>query len=233
MSCPAIRARSSCGTTVSSKPWMPGQGSRPSRRAARRLPRSSSRTDGARAPTRGARRPLLLWDASPVERTSGLAGRTSSGCRSGAAGAGSGAMGQEEDRRGPGGRGPSGQEGRPRSSACSSPTTPTSRSGSGDLGTKFTDVQKGAHTRGQDRAGDGVRPGAGRGWCSAAERAGSTESVAAVQAAGGSSGRTRWSGRCRSCSTSLARCRSRSVAGIAAMADSLVAEVLTSLIDED
>ena len=40
---PAIRARSSCGMTVSSKPCSPGHGSRPSRSAASRLSRISSR----------------------------------------------------------------------------------------------------------------------------------------------------------------------------------------------
>src|SRR3954451_8522160 len=42
-SCPAISARSSWGMTVSSKPCSPGQGSRPSRKAASRLSRSSVR----------------------------------------------------------------------------------------------------------------------------------------------------------------------------------------------
>ena len=43
-SCPAISARSSCGITVSSKPCRPGHGSRPSRSAASRLSRISSRS---------------------------------------------------------------------------------------------------------------------------------------------------------------------------------------------
>src|SRR6478736_610429 len=43
MSWPAISARSSCGMTVSSNPCRPGQGSRPSRRAASRLARISWR----------------------------------------------------------------------------------------------------------------------------------------------------------------------------------------------
>src|SRR3954470_24812181 len=45
MSWPASSARSSWGITVLSNPCRPGQGSRPSRRAARRLSRNSWRND--------------------------------------------------------------------------------------------------------------------------------------------------------------------------------------------
>ena len=60
-SCPASRARSSCGSTVSSKPTMPGNGSRPARSAASRLSRISV-LDAARCAvrrTRAARRRVL------------------------------------------------------------------------------------------------------------------------------------------------------------------------------
>ena len=50
-SCPASSARSSCGSTVDSKPRMPGHGSRPARSAASRFRGISSLTDfGAETP---------------------------------------------------------------------------------------------------------------------------------------------------------------------------------------
>ena len=101
----------------------------------------------------------------------------------------------------------------------------------GDLGTKFTDVQKARTPEAKIvRAMASVREQAEM---VLAAEAGSTESVAAVQAAG-------WKQRADQVERALQilQHQPRSVQKsqrrrIAAMADSLVAEVLTSLIDED
>ena len=55
MSWPAMRARSTCGRTVSPRPWRPGHGSAPVDSAASRFPRSSSRSERVAIPA--ARRP--------------------------------------------------------------------------------------------------------------------------------------------------------------------------------
>ena len=91
-SCPASRARSSCGSTVDSKPRMPGHGSAPARSAASRLSRISALTLRGAACSEAAQRaegagkvrggcqghPRHATPRSP-------GGRSDHGCRSGGA----------------------------------------------------------------------------------------------------------------------------------------------------